>query len=80
MLEQKLRKETEKWLEKIEVERKKIKLIDDSKKELLNNIDAYISDCRHFLKEGKLIEAFEAVLWAWSWMEILLRLKILKRF
>lgn len=34
------------------------------------NVAAYISDSRHFMEEGDLIRAFEAVIWAWAWMEI----------
>jgi hypothetical protein len=69
MIEQQLRDETEKWLERAKWERKN--LAEDGKnRDFLKNIDAYISDCEHFLKENKLILAFEAVIWAWSWISI----------
>jgi hypothetical protein len=74
-----LEKETKKWLERIEKERKDIILLDNCRKDLLKNIDAYISDTKHFLKKGDLIRAFEAIVWAWSWLEILEELKVLKR-
>jgi len=77
-MEDELKKETEKWLLKIKVERKKIVLIDKNKKKMLENIDAYISDCEHFIKKNDFIRAFEAVIWAWAWLEILKELKILK--
>ena len=76
MIEKQLRDETEKWLTKIKTERKKIKLNDKSKENMLKNVDAYISDSEHFLKKGDLIRAFEAVVWSWSILEIGLELGI----
>jgi len=75
-IEEKLQQETEKWLNKIIVERKK--LVACSKKDFLKNIDAYISDSEHFLAKNDLIRAFEAVIWAWAYMEIGKDLKIIK--
>ena len=76
--EQQLKEETEKWLTKIKTERKKIRLNDKSKENMLKNIDAYISDSEHFLKKGDLIRSFEAVIWSWSIMEIGLEVGIFK--
>ncbi len=58
--------ETEKWLELAE-ERVSRCRGDDG---FLDNIKAYISDSRYFLESGDLIRAFEAVIWAWAWLEI----------
>ena len=69
-MEIELREETEKWLSKIKEERKKIVLANSNKENFLKNIDAYISDSEHFLAKGDLIRAFEAVIWAWSQLEI----------
>lgn len=66
-IDEDLRKETEKWLAKIEEERKKIGSGDDY---IIKNIDAYISDSRHFMEKGDLIRAFEAVVWSWAYIEI----------
>ena len=77
-MNEELRNETEEWLRKAEEKRKMIKLSDDSKKELVKNIDAYILDARHFLAKNDLIRSFEAVIWAWAWIEILERLGIIK--
>ena len=66
-IDEDLRKETEKWLAKIEEERKKIGSGDDY---IIKNIDAYISDSRHFMEKGDLIRAFEAVVWSWAYLEI----------
>ena len=68
-LEDLLARETKKQIEKIE----KVRIFPTSEKadEYITNIQAYIEDSKHFLKEGKLIEAFEAIIWAWAWLEIL---------
>ena len=66
-IDEDLRRETEKWLAKIEEERKKIGSGDDY---IIKNIDAYISDSRHFMEKGDLIRAFEAVVWSWAYLEI----------
>lgn len=69
-LKEQLISETKRWLEKIREERERIRLNDPGKKIYLENMDAYISDSRHFLEQGELIEAFEAVIWAWAYMTI----------
>ena len=66
-IDEDLRRETEKWLAKIEEERKKIVSGDDY---IIKNIDAYISDSKHFMEKGDLIRAFEAVVWSWAYIEI----------
>ncbi len=43
----------------------------------LENISAYLSDSKYFLEMGDLIRAFEAVVWAWAWMEIGLEMGLL---
>jgi uncharacterized protein len=79
MIEKDLLAETEKWLSKIKTERKKIVLADEKRATMLKNIDAYISDTEHFLKKNDLIRAFEAVIWAWAWIEILEQLDVIKK-
>ena len=74
--EEQLKAETEKWLARIEKELTKVKETERNK-EYLRNIKAYISDCKHFEKQGKHILAFEAVVWAWAWLSILRELKII---
>ncbi|HIH17637.1 MAG TPA: DUF357 domain-containing protein [Nanoarchaeota archaeon] len=72
-----LKAETEKWLSKIEKEMPHVK--ENAKnKDFVRNIKAYISDCKHFAKEGKLVLAFEAVVWAWAWLQILRDLKMIE--
>ncbi len=77
-MEVKLRKEIDKWTVKIIEERKKIVLADNTKKDFLKNIDAYISDSAYFLKRGELIESFEALIWSWAYITIGKDLGILK--
>ncbi len=66
MLEKELRAETLKWLNRIEVEIKRV----DGDSEFLENIKAYISDSKYFLEKNDLIRAFECIVWAWAWLEI----------
>jgi hypothetical protein len=53
-----------KWLDKLEARIPSLEPADDKAKEMLENIRAYVKDCRHFLLEGKLVLAFECMLWA----------------
>lgn len=78
-LEKDLKEETEKWLKKIHAERKKVRLANKSRENMLKNMDAYISDSGHFLKKGDLIHAFEAVIWAWSILELGIELDIFEK-
>ncbi len=65
-----LKKEAEKqFLKAIEL-RKKTTSKNKKGENMLQNIDAYLSDYKYFLVENKPIEAFEAVVWAWAWLEI----------
>ena len=74
--ESELKAETEKWLSRIEKEMPHVRETVKSK-DFVRNIKAYISDCKHFSKEGKLVLAFEAVVWAWAWLQILRELKMI---
>lgn len=65
-LEEDLRAETVKWQKKAEDLYEKV----SGDGEFRENICAYIRDCQYFLEKGDLIRAFEAVIWAWAWMEI----------
>ncbi len=77
-LESELRKETEKWLGKIREEIREIEVLDKERDGMIENIRAYVKDCEYFLKGNDLIRAFESVIWAWSWIEILKELKIIR--
>jgi uncharacterized protein len=65
-LEEDLRAETVKWQKKAQEHYERV----SGDGEFLENVSAYIRDCQYFLEKGDLIRAFEAVIWAWAWMEI----------
>ena len=68
-----LKKETEKWLSKLQKERPLVKVVSPGPnvKACLKNLDAYIKDASHFLEKGDFIRAFEAVIYAWGILETL---------
>jgi hypothetical protein len=74
-LEKDLREETKKWLDRAEHLFSEI----SGEAQFMENVSAYISDSKYFLEKGDLIRAFEAVIWAWAWMEIGLETRILVR-
>jgi hypothetical protein len=77
-LEDSLVNEIEKWTKKIEKETEGIKIKDKNKEHFLSNIQAYIKDSKYFLEKGDLVRSFEAIVWAWSWIEILKELGVLE--
>ncbi|OPY50166.1 MAG: hypothetical protein A4E49_02827 [Methanosaeta sp. PtaU1.Bin112] len=74
-LEKDLRDETVKW------QRKAQDLFENisGDESFLENVSAYIRDCQFFLEKDDLIRAFEAIIWAWAWMEIGLDKGLLQR-
>jgi hypothetical protein len=76
-LEQALRHETEKWIAKMKDEISHIELLDKEKEHMVTNIKAYVKDSETFLKQEKLVMAFEAVIWSWAIFETLRDLKII---
>lgn len=69
-LEEDLRAETAKWLLRAEEAMEAVSARGAEGERFSANIEAYISDSRYFLGKGDLIRAFEAVIWAWAWIEI----------
>lgn len=76
-VEEELLRQTEKMLASIKEKRKTVS-IDTGKKDLLKNLDAYISDTQHFLDRKDKIRAFEAVVYAWGILETLEHAGIIK--
>ncbi len=74
--DEKLEKETEKWLGRLESEAKGIKPLGESGKKHFSNMNAYISDCKHFLKKKDFIRAFECAVWAWGIYEVCIEMGI----
>jgi hypothetical protein len=80
MEDEKIESETRKWLKKLEEEIEHIEPAEDFKKQskaILENIKAYISDCRHFLSKKDYLNAYEAAIYAWGMLEVALRIKFL---
>ena len=63
--------EITKWIKRIRQVLPTVVIRDPRASHLLENIRAYTEDCNYFLKEKKdLVLAFEAIIWAWAWLEI----------
>jgi hypothetical protein len=77
--EEKLRRETEKWHERLEHRLSEVKSIDGEGEVILENAEAYLEDAEHFKGEEDLVLAFEAVVWGWSWVEIGEELDLIER-
>ena len=67
---EKLREETEKWLERLEERVKDVNKDIDQ----MENVEAYRKDTYHFLEEEDFIRAWESVIYAWGILETLERL------
>ncbi len=72
------KKEIEKWLNKIKKELKTVKAMNKKGREFLDNINAYVNDCEHFLEKGNLFLSWECCLWAWAYLTIGKDLKMLE--
>ncbi|HIP63444.1 MAG TPA: DUF357 domain-containing protein [Archaeoglobus profundus] len=79
MIEEELKSETIKWLNRIREKIKNVEAVNKKGEEFLRNINAYISDTEYFLNKNDLIRAFECIVWAWAWLEIGLNIGILKQ-
>ncbi len=76
--EEQLIGETDKWLGKAQERIVGITANDKKGEEFLTNIKAYIDDTKHFSEQDDHIRAFEAIVWAWAWIEIGLDNEIIK--
>ncbi|RLE09054.1 DUF357 domain-containing protein [Candidatus Aerophobetes bacterium] len=67
-------------MKRLEEKSEKIKKIKYVKgiDECTENIRAYISDCKYFLEKNDLINAFEAIVYAWGIYETLERLGLIE--
>ena len=68
--EEKLREEIKKWMKKLEESLDRAKALNPRGVEFLTNIKAYQSDSLHFYQKGDLVHSFEALIWAWAYLEI----------
>lgn len=65
-----MREETIKMIEKIEPLIDKIETNGKKGEEMMENMKAYVSDSKHFLKNKNYLKSFEAIVWAWAILEI----------
>lgn len=71
--------EIAKWSKKIAIEMENAEATCPKGREMLSNIKAYTSDSSHFLEKEDLVRSFEAIVWAWAWLEIGLDLKYIAK-
>lgn len=67
---ERLNEEIDKWTGKISKELEDTEAYVVKGDEFLRNIKAYVSDSGHFREKGDLVRSFEAIIWAWAWLEI----------
>ncbi|MBU0953214.1 MAG: DUF357 domain-containing protein [Nanoarchaeota archaeon] len=82
MTQKQLETETRKWLARLEQKCSKLQAAKTPLKTKveetgLENIHAYVADCKHFMKQDDWVLAFEAVVYAWGIYETLERLQLL---
>ncbi|MCS7119289.1 MAG: DUF357 domain-containing protein [Archaeoglobaceae archaeon] len=65
-IEEALKLETKKWIERLKERLSEVK----GDKRFIRNIKAYFDDSNYFLDKGDFIRAFECIVWAWAWLEI----------
>lgn len=70
MLNEELKKEIEKWTQKLDNRLPEVSPSDKAGEEILENAGAYREDSEHFQEEGDLIKSFESLIWAWAFVEI----------
>ncbi|MBM3303920.1 MAG: DUF357 domain-containing protein [Candidatus Aenigmarchaeota archaeon] len=80
----KLRSETEKWLSKLEEKMQGAELVKgwlESRvlQNAMDNVNAYVRDCRHFLEKRDYFNAFEAIIYAYGIWETLERMNLLTK-
>mgnify|MGYP000424446781 CR=1 FL=1 len=71
-------KEIRKWMERIEKIKFRVRNKNEKYTRYEKNINAYIKDSKYWLKKNELIKSFEALIWAWAWLEILKELDIIE--
>lgn len=67
---QRLASENRTWARRLDEALDEATPEDERGEAFLQNVRAYRSDADHFSDEGDLVRAFEAVVWAWAWLEI----------
>jgi hypothetical protein len=68
--EERLESQTDTWSQRLDEALDEASALENRGRAFLENVQAYRSDAEHFAGEGDLVRAFEAVVWAWAWLEI----------
>lgn len=69
ILEEELLSEIKKWTSRLEDTIPRTISIDDRGKRMLENIEAYRNDSKHFRGKKDLVRSFECLVWAWALLE-----------
>ena len=69
-IEADLAAEIKKWSKKLDDSLSNVRHSNERGARMLQNINAYRSDSKHFLEEGDLIKSFECLIWAWANLEL----------
>ncbi len=64
-----LREAAEREVERIKLIEKELKVVNKKGQRLYELFKSYAKDCEHFLKEGKYLEAFEAAVISWAYVD-----------
>ena len=63
------KEEIELWLKRLEAKLSGVKLKDEARKNFLENIHAYVKDCKYWLEKGDYVKAWEVISFAWGLFE-----------
>lgn len=69
-IEADLTAEIVKWSKKLDAALQNIYPTGEKGNKMLQNIEAYRNDSKHFLERGDLIKSFECLIWAWAILEL----------
>lgn len=65
-----------KEIDKVEIILKELKLVDTKGKDILSLINAYFEDAKYFYGKSQFIQAFEAAVMCWTYVDAGLHLKV----
>lgn len=65
-----LTSETQRWADRLDEALDEAQADTEQGRSFLENVRAYRADADHFAGQEDHVRAFEAVVWAWAWLEI----------
>jgi hypothetical protein len=78
-IEADLAAEIKKWSKKLDDSLLNVQPSDERGAKMLQNINAYRNDSKHFLERGDLIKSFECLIWAWAILELGRELELFRK-